>query len=95
MLLGLVSFPLCFISTNRDSCMLPGVSFALAGSMRVALLPNAVKSFSAPGGPFWARISLVIWRVRALEGQNLECFCQQGENNSAMIRQHGHTVFLI
>ena len=80
---GRVAF--CFISTNRDSCMLPGVSLAL-GSMRVALLPNAVRSFSAPGGPFWARISLVIWRVRALEGQNLECFCQQGADNSAMIQ---------
>ena len=81
MLLGLVSFPRCFISTNPDSCMLPGVSF-LAGSMRVAWLPNAVRSFSALGGPFWARISLDIWRVRALEGQIMECFDQQGKQCS-------------
>ena len=82
MLLGLVLFPLCFISTNPDSCMLPGVSFALAGSMRVAWLPNAVRSFSALGGPFWARISLDIWRVRALECENLECFRQHGKQCS-------------
>ena len=74
MLLGLVSFPLCFISTNRDSCMLPGVSFALAGSMRVAWLPNAVMSFSAPGGALFGQNFLTYLEGEGFGGSESRVF---------------------